>query len=234
MDIETIIANNTFSFSEKAMLRSIYRDLITINPKLIFEYKDSISCAKFRPSENKIILRCNDVYSTIIHELLHAKLLYNKEFPSFEDINRIKDNYRIPFCDKLIIDITNDMHHFLFYERFKSLTKNSVCPYFIKNQDGFRNIKEKKIINYFASNPVTVREKAYALINTYRDNFIPYKYNKLLFNEKKYVANECDFVEILPFETLYGKILSLNKSCDSIKEAYRVFLMELDNILNKK
>jgi len=230
MNLDKLIQQCDFSSIEVFLLQEFNSELITKEIFIDFEINGSIPCAKYIPKEQKIIIKPNDLYSSVIHELLHVKTLYVGKFPDFEAIEKIRGN-RLVFFKQFFIDLTNDLHHFIFYEEFKRLTSHSQNIFFITNEGDYSNLKNK-IFKEYLSNQNNIREKSNSIKQSYNENFIYIKYNILLHNgteaDFNLIKNYC---EIIPFDNLFKRVLENSNDYDKVLKAYELFIADLESIL---
>jgi len=232
MNIKALISRNNFNEHENESLIFICKELENRNYILNFEYDNNLECAKFRPSEKKILLKPNDSYSTIIYELLHAKLTYIDNYPDFEAINQIQGNRNL-ILFKQIISVTNDLQHFIFYDKFKLLTQSSIKVCFIQNEKDFMDLSNYEFIDFFKDNPITPRERSLALDNSYKNNFIPLLYNILLYDgDITQLEKIKDNIQIRPFYKLFDNIINADRNTMKIEDAYENFFEELYQLIN--
>jgi hypothetical protein len=131
-----------FNFSELLKLASFSKIeekiLCNLNNKidksLIIKIDEDIESAKFNYVKNEIIIKTISDYSSLIHELLHAELIIFYKFPTIKDINEILTKYKQPRLKKLIATLTNDIHHFIFNDKFEKATKHRENTYLVSNQ----------------------------------------------------------------------------------------------------
>jgi len=189
---------------------------------------------KIQTIRKKILLKPNDSYSTIIHELLHAKLTYIDSYPDFKTINQIQGDRNLIFFKQLIIHVTNDLQHFIFYDEFKTLTKNSTKVSFIQNEKEFLKLSDYKFNDFFKDNLVTPRERSAALVKSYCKNFIPLRYNILLYDgDITQLEKIKDNIQIRPFYKLFNNIINADKNTIKIENAYESFFEELYQLINR-
>ncbi|WP_139957801.1 hypothetical protein [Flavicella sediminum] len=105
-----------------------------IDKSLKYKIDENIESAKFNYVKNEITIKTINDYSSLIHELLHAELIIFHKFPTIKDINEILTKYKQPRLKKLIATLTNDIHHFIFNDKFQKATKHRENSYLVSNQ----------------------------------------------------------------------------------------------------
>lgn len=128
-----------FSKREEKILRNLNNK---IDKPLTFKIDENIECAKFNYVKNEITIKTISDYSSLIHELFHAELIIYYQFPTIKEINELLTKYKQPRLKKLIATLTNDIHHFIFNDKFQKATKHRENIYLVSNQ---KNILESDL-----------------------------------------------------------------------------------------
>jgi hypothetical protein len=163
--------------TEQKLIVKLNNKLKKINKEPSYLIDKSISHAKFKYKENLIIINDKNIFKSLVHEQLHAILIYNNNFPTINKISTLSKKYNLQRLNGLIVDIYNDFHHFVFFMEFNKITlgKN-----FIINQELLLNPKFKfDFLTQKYINKKNYHEKIKVFYNSF---FIPLKY-KVLMNE---------------------------------------------------
>lgn len=167
-----LIKFSNFSKTEEEILCNLNNQ---VGDSLTFKIDNSIETAKFNYVKNEINLKKINDYSSLIHELLHAELIIFHKFPTIKDINEILITYSQLRLKNLIATLTNDVHHFIFYNKFKRATKHKESIYLVSNQkrileSNFSNEYLEKKYNQQGTNlnKVLFYYKSIFIINTYK------------------------------------------------------------------
>lgn len=221
-----MINESNFKIHEIKILGELNHKLDKAEASFSFEYDNSIQCAKCN-TEFKVIRLCEDAdFSDVVHEFLHAKLVYIHNFPSFYDINKLKNNRSFYFTKQLIVDITNDIHHFIFWKEFRQLTTSDNI---VNNQVDLIN-SSKTDFKYIEDDNESPRDRSNSLIEFYSNYYIPQFYKNIHRIHDFMVKPEIMFVPD-QYDFLYEffiKVLESNRDKDIIIDAYKQFLNSLD------
>lgn len=177
MTIEELIIISDFTELEKNNLLSICNQKKISRHQLEFTIDSNLDYSRFNCKNSIIRLKKID-YSTIIHELLHAELVYIYNFPCINEIDNILCKFQLNRLKNLIFNISNDIHHFIFYEKFINFTNHINNVKLVNNEEQLINPSFK--FN-FLSEKMESKENSFEKITFfYNSLFIPLKYKQLL------------------------------------------------------
>lgn len=234
MNIHDIIKKNIFTKQENGILKELDEKISQHGIELVYKYDDNLDCAKYRPSEQTIILRTHDTYPTIVHELLHAKITIVDQVPCFSEIEKLKGSRPLLFFKTLIIDITNDLHHHIFFDEFRSLTNIYDVRCFMQNTKEYENLTDYEFHQYYLpEEQKNMRDRSDGLKNNYYKNFILLRYGMLMFGEQQTQYNQIKQEEgISLFHDFFESAINF-KSANEIEQAYETFFDNLLKLANK-
>lgn len=206
-----LVKFGNFSKKEEKKLSNLYNK---IEKPLIFKIDRNIECAKFNYVKNEISIKSLNDYNSLIHELLHAELIFFYKFPTIKEINEILIEYNQQRLKKLFVTLTNDIHHFIFFNKFKDATKHLKNNYLIYNQ---KKILENNL-------PYDYLEKKYSQQVTY--------FNKILFYyESIFIINIYKKL-LIPNFTYCQKLIKLDSELYNIFNNFFISILELKNETN--
>ncbi|MBN1112902.1 MAG: hypothetical protein JXA53_08310 [Bacteroidales bacterium] len=235
MNIEELINKGEYNDFEKSKLKNIDLKLKEHNNEFTYHIDSNVTSAKCRYNDRKILLT-NYNYSIIIHELLHAELMFVKNYPSLERIYSIESKICLRNRMKFIKDFTNDLHHLIFYKDFDLLTQHCKSRKFVCNERVVTNVGIGDTFQIVLHGIRNTTNKEERLNQFYNRGFIRLQYRKLLFGDnidkelKK--LEELEPILLSAFNQITVSLINLKKIDKSVViKLYTDFFREIDLFL---
>lgn len=235
MTIKTLIEKGGFDERKKRNILSILSNINHLENEITFIIDNSNLTSKFNSEEYRITIPEINAYNSIIHELLHAELIYFYNFPQIKEINVVLKSTKLIRLRKFIFDLTNDIHHFLFYEKHKKLTSSTGNIYLINNQKQLLNPKFE--FKYLAEKYIFTNDIFRKIKFFYTALYIPFKYAQLISdNNVNWNAKSLKKVDSDLFKTIdiffYDIInLDINK-LENKKDILKIYSQLFENLNN--
>lgn len=179
LTLEQLILTN-FSDIEKKILSEINKRLILSENEPHYVIDNSINHATFNCKENIITLKNKNIFSSTLHELLHAELIHIYKFPSLNKIKIELEKHNLLRLKATIINITNDVHHFIFNEKYLTLTEHLENDRLFSNQDEL--LIPKFEFTYLIKKFNLNTDKISKVKFFYSRLYLPFKYTQLISN----------------------------------------------------
>ena len=213
---------------EKEVIEEINQDLKSISKEFLIELKDKgeINCARIYYQKGIIqLIKEEDGYSSLLHELLHAKFCFIKKLSLFESFHKPNtEGKKVFFRDKpFISELHNDFHHISFYQEWKNKTSHLTNEPFLSNESQMISLSET---DFPTLNHGLKRKKQGSLeqlVEFYRMVYQKIIYRELLLDDKCETIRKMflkEFSECMAYlDTFFNTIKSQTISQNELDEA---------------
>lgn len=233
MKAKQLILKGKYSSVEKNNILQLDQSLKSNATPFTYELDKTLDCANCDVVAQKIILTDVSDYPTLIHEMLHAELTCINGFPSTEELLAKRDvNFRR--FSQLVSDMSNDIQHFIFYDRFRELNAHRPYAPFIINERAMRNLyghatMENQIHGLYQYS------KKRQFIEFYQSTFVKLYYNKYL-DEIDITDHLQELKNAFPklyafFDSFFQSTLHWNGDRTIVLEAIEQFYMDVKRYL---